>query len=143
MIAIGCDHGGFELKQEIMKYLEDKGYEYKDFGTYTPDSCDYPVYAKKVAHAILDGECEKGILICGTGIGIGITANKIKGIRAALCHDVFSARATREHNDSNIVTLGARVVGPGLAINIVDTFLTTEFSNDERHINRIRQMEED
>jgi len=143
MIAIGCDHGGFELKQEIMKYLEDKGYEYKDFGTYTPDSCDYPVYAKKVAHAILDGECEKGILICGTGIGIGITANKIKGIRAALCHDVFSARATREHNDSNIVTLGARVVGPGLAINIVDTFLNTEFSNDERHINRIRQMEED
>ena len=143
MIAIGCDHGGFELKHEIMKYLEDKGYEYKDFGTYTPDSCDYPVYAKKVAHAILDGECEKGILICGTGIGIGITANKIKGIRAALCHDVFSARATREHNDSNIVTLGARVVGPGLAINIVDTFLNTEFSNDERHINRIRQMEED
>lgn len=143
MIAIGCDHGGFELKQEIMKYLEDKGYEYKDFGTYTPDSCDYPVYAKKVAHAILDGECEKGILICGTGIGIGITANKIKGIRAALCHDEFSARATREHNDSNIVTLGARVVGPGLAINIVDTFLNTEFSNDERHINRIRQMEED
>lgn len=143
MIAIGCDHGGFGLKQEIMKYLEDKGYEYKDFGTYTPDSCDYPVYAKKVAHAILDGECEKGILICGTGIGIGITANKIKGIRAALCHDVFSARATREHNDSNIITLGARVVGPGLAINIVDTFLNTEFSNDERHINRIRQMEED
>lgn len=143
MIAIGCDHGGFELKQEIIKYLEDNNYEYKDYGTYTPDSCDYPVYAKKVAHAILDGECEKGILICGTGIGIGITANKIKGIRAALCHDVFSAQATREHNDSNIVTLGARVVGPGLAIKIVDTFLNTEFSNDERHINRIRQMEED
>lgn len=143
MIAIGCDHGGFELKQEIMKYLDDKGYEYKDYGTYTPDSCDYPVYAKKVAHAILDGECDKGILICGTGIGIGITANKIKGIRAALCHDVFSAQATREHNDANIVTLGARVVGPGLAIKIVDTFLNTEFSNDERHINRIRQMEED
>ena len=143
MIAIGCDHGGFGLKQEIIKYLEDNNYEYKDYGTYTPDSCDYPVYAKKVAHAILDGECEKGILICGTGIGIGITANKIKGIRAALCHDVFSAQATREHNDSNILTLGARVVGPGLAIKIVDTFLNTEFSNDERHINRIRQMEED
>lgn len=143
MIAIGCDHGGVELKKEIIKYLEDKGYEYKDYGTYTPDSCDYPVYAKKVAHAILDGECEKGILICGTGIGIGITANKIKGIRAALCHDVFSAQATREHNDANIVTLGARVVGPGLAIKIVDTFLNTEFSNDERHVNRIRQMEED
>lgn len=143
MIAIGCDHGGVELKKEIIKYLEDKGYEYKDYGTYTPDSCDYPVYAKKVAHAIVDGECEKGILICGTGIGIGITANKIKGIRAALCHDVFSAQATREHNDANIVTLGARVVGPGLAIKIVDTFLNTEFSNDERHVNRIRQMEED
>lgn len=143
MIAIGCDHGGVELKKEIIKYLEDKGYEYKDYGTYTSDSCDYPVYAKKVAHAVVDGECEKGILICGTGIGIGITANKIKGIRAALCHDVFSAQATREHNDANIVTLGARVVGPGLAVMIVDTFLNTEFSNDERHVNRIRQMEED
>ncbi len=143
MIAIGCDHGGVELKKEIIKYLEDKGYEYKDYGTYTSDSCDYPIYAKKVAHAIVDGECEKGILICGTGIGIGMTANKIKGIRAALCHDVFSAQATREHNDANIVTLGARVVGPGLAIMIVDTFLNTEFSNDERHVNRIRQMEED
>ena len=143
MIAIGCDHGGIELKKEIIKYLEDKGYEYKDYGTYTCDSCDYPVYAKKVAHAILDGECEKGILICGTGIGIGITANRIKGIRAALCHDVFSAQATREHNDANIVTLGARVIGPGLAVKIVDTFLNTEFSNDERHVNRIRQMEED
>ena len=143
MIAIGCDHGGFELKQEIMKYLDDKGYEYKDYGTYTSDSCDYPVYAKKVAHSILDGECDKGILICGTGIGIGITANKFKGIRAALCHDVFSAQATREHNDANILTMGARVIGPGLAIKSVDTFLNTEFSNDERHINRIRQMEED
>ncbi|MCI8307134.1 MAG: ribose 5-phosphate isomerase B [Lachnospiraceae bacterium] len=143
MIAIGCDHGGVELKKEIIKYLEEQGYEYKDYGTYTSDSCDYPVYAKKVAHAIIDGECEKGILICGTGIGIGITANKIKGIRAALCHDVFSAQATREHNDANIVTLGARVIGPGLAVKIVDTFLNTEFSNDERHVNRIRQMEED
>lgn len=143
MIAIGCDHGGFELKQEIMKYLDDKGYEYKDYGTYSSDSCDYPVYAKKVARSILDGECDKGILICGTGIGIGITANKFKGIRAALCHDVFSAQATREHNDANILTMGARVVGPGLAIKIVDTFLNTEFSNDERHINRIRQIEED
>ncbi len=143
MIAIGSDHGGFELKKEIMAYLEKEGYEYKDFGTYTEDSCDYPVYAKKVAEAILAGECEKGILICGTGIGISITANKFKGIRAALCHDCFSAQATREHNDSNIVAMGARVVGPGLAIKIVDTFLNTEFSNDERHINRIRQMEED
>ena len=143
MIAIGCDHGGFELKQEIMKHLEENNIEYKDLGTYTKDSCDYPVYAKKVAKAILSGECEKGILICGTGIGIGITANKFKGIRAALCHDVFSAQATREHNDANVLTMGERVVGPGLALKIVDTFLTTEFSNDERHINRIRQIEED
>lgn len=143
MIAIGSDHGGYGLKQEIIGYLDANNIEYKDYGTYTPDSCDYPVYAKKVARAILDGECEKGILICGTGIGISITANKFKGIRAALCHDCFSAQATREHNDANIVAMGARVVGPGLAIKIVDTFLNTEFSGDERHINRIRQMEED
>ena len=143
MIAIGSDHGGVELKKEIIAYLEKNNLEYKDYGTYTPDSCDYPVYAKKVANAILEGECEKGILICGTGIGISITANKFKGIRAALCHDCFSAQATREHNDANIVAMGARVVGPGLAVKIVDTFLNTEFSNDERHINRIRQMEED
>ena len=143
MIAIGSDHGGYELKKEIIAYLEDNNLEYKDYGTYTSDSCDYPVYAKKVARAILSGECEKGILICGTGIGISITANKFKGIRAALCHDCFSAQATREHNDANIVAMGARVVGPGLAVKIVDTFLNTEFSGDERHINRIRQIEED
>lgn len=143
MIAIGSDHGGFALKQEIIGYLEEKGFEYKDFGAYTEASCDYPVYAKKVAEAILAGECEKGILICGTGIGISITANKYKGIRAALCHDCFSAQATREHNDANIVAMGARVVGAGLAIKIVETFLNTEFSGDERHINRIRQIEED
>lgn len=142
MIAIGSDHGGFALKQEVMAHLEDKGIEYKDYGTYTKDSCDYPVYAKKVANAILSGECEKGILICGTGIGISITANKFKGIRAAVCHDCFSAQATREHNDANILAMGARVVGPGLALKIVDTFLNTEFSNDERHINRIKQIEE-
>jgi len=143
MIAIGSDHGGYALKQEIIGYLKEKGLEYKDFGAYTEASCDYPVYAKKVAEAILAGECEKGILICGTGIGISITANKYKGIRAALCHDCFSAQATREHNDANIVAMGARVVGAGLAIKIVDTFLNTEFSGDERHINRIRQIEED
>ena len=143
MIAIGSDHGGFALKQEIIGYLEEKGFEYKDFGAYTEASCDYPVYAKKVAEAILAGECEKGILICGTGIGISITANKYKGIRAALCHDCFSAQATREHNDANIVAMGARVVRAGLAIKIVETFLNTEFSGDERHINRIRQIEED
>ena len=142
MIAIGCDHGGYYLKQDIIDFLEKNGYEYKDYGTYSDESCDYPVYAKKVAHAVADGECEKGILICGTGIGVCITANKVKGIRAALVHDCFSAEATREHNDANIVTMGARVIGPGLATEIVRIFLETPFSNDERHIRRIKQIEE-
>ncbi|MCI8379319.1 MAG: ribose 5-phosphate isomerase B [Lachnospiraceae bacterium] len=142
MIAVGSDHGGYELKQEIISYLKEKNLEYKDYGTDSKESCDYPVYAKKVANAIVNGECDRGILICGTGIGISITANKIKGIRAALCHDTFSAQATREHNDANILAMGARVVGPGLALKIVDTFLNTEFSNDERHIRRIEQIED-
>ncbi len=142
MVAIGSDHGGYGLKQEIMEHLKERGIEYKDYGCYDEKSCDYPVYAKAVANAIVSGECDKGILICGTGIGISITANKIKGIRAALCHDTFSAQATREHNDANIVAMGARVVGSGLAIKIVDTFLDTEFSNDERHIRRISQIED-
>ena len=142
MIAIGSDHGGFELKQEIMAHLKKRGLEYRDFGTYTPESCDYPVYGKAVAHAVASGECERGILICGTGIGISITANKIPGIRAALCTDCFSAEATRLHNDANILALGARVVGPGLALMIVDVFLDTPFSNDERHVRRISQIED-
>ena len=142
MIALGCDHGGFGLMQEVIKFLEENNYEYKNFGTYSEESCDYPDYAKKVAEAIQKGECEKGILICGTGIGISITANKFKGIRAALCQDCFSAKATREHNDANIVALGARVVGPGLATEIVRLFLTTPFSNDERHIRRINKIED-
>ena len=141
-VALGSDHGGFELKQEIIKYLEEKKIEYKDYGCYSTESTDYPIYAKKVAHGILDGECEFGILVCGTGIGISITANKFKGIRAALCSDTFSAHATREHNDANILAMGARVVGEGLALDIVDTFLETEFSNDERHIRRINMIEE-
>ena len=142
MIAIGCDHGGYELKQEIIAYLEEHKLEYKDYGCYDTNSVDYPEYAKKVAHAVADKEADKGILICGTGIGISIAANKVKGIRAALCHDCFSAQATREHNDANILAMGARVVGEGLALDIVDTFLETEFSNDERHIRRINQIEE-
>lgn len=142
MIAIGCDHGGYALKQDIIEFLKKNGYEYKDFGTYSDESCDYPVYAKKVAHAVADGECEKGILICGTGIGVCITANKVKGIRAALVHDCFSAKATREHNNANIITMGARVIGPGLATEIVRIFLETPFSNDERHVRRIKQIEE-
>ncbi len=142
MIALGCDHGGFPLMQEVIKHLEERGIEYKNFGTYSEASCDYPEYAKAVAHAVADGECEKGILICGTGIGISITANKVHGIRAALCHDCFSAEATRLHNDANILAMGARVVGPGYALKIVDTFLDTPFSNEERHIRRISQIED-
>lgn len=141
MVAIGSDHGGYELKQEIMKHLEERGIAYKDYGCFSEESCDYPVYGKAVANAIVAGECDKGILICGTGIGISISANKIKGIRAAICHDCFSAQATREHNDANIVAMGARVIGPGLALKIVDTFLDTPFSNEERHIRRINMIE--
>lgn len=142
MIALGCDHGGYELKQEIIKYLEEKKIPYKDFGCDSTQSVDYPIYARKVGRAIQSGECEKGILICGTGIGISIAANKMKGIRAALCTDCFSAEATRQHNDANILALGGRVVGPGLAVKIVDTFLNTEFSGDERHARRISKIEE-
>ncbi|MDE6433749.1 MAG: ribose 5-phosphate isomerase B [Lachnospiraceae bacterium] len=142
MIALGCDHGGYGLMQEVKKHLEERGIEYRDFGCYSEESVDYPVYAKKAACAVADGECERGILICGTGIGVSIVANKVKGIRAALCHDCFSAAATRGHNDANMLTMGARVIGPGLALKIVDTFLDTPFSNEERHIRRIGMIEE-
>ena len=142
MIGIGSDHGGFALKEAIKKHLEERGLEYKDFGTYSSASCDYPVYGRAVAKAVAAGECELGILICGTGIGISITANKVPGVRAALCSDCFSAEATRQHNNANILALGARVVGEGLALKIVDTFLDTPFSNDERHIRRISMIEE-
>lgn len=142
MIALGSDRAGFGLKQEVIQYLEEKNIEYQDYGCYDETVCDYPVYAKAVAGAITAGDCDKGILICGTGIGISIAANKVKGIRAALCHDTFSAQATREHNDANILAMGARVIGPGLAVKIVETFLNTEFSGAERHVNRIRQIED-
>lgn len=142
MIALGCDHGGFGLMKEVIQYLEEQRIEYKNFGTYSEQSCDYAEFAKKVAYAVANGECEKGVLICGTGIGISITANKVKGIRAALCSDCFSAKMTRLHNDANILAMGARVVGAGLAIEILKAFLETEFSNEERHIRRIAQIEE-
>lgn len=141
MIAIGCDHGGFALKQEIIRYLEEKGLVYKDYGCYDTASCDYPAYGKAVAQAVASGECKKGILICGTGIGISIAANKVKGVRCAVCSDCFSTQATREHNDANVIALGERVTGPGLAVKLVDIFLNTEFSGDERHIRRISQIE--
>lgn len=143
MIALGCDHGGYAMMQEVKEHLDKRGIEYKDFGCHSEESVDYPIYARKVTGAITSGECEKGILICGTGIGISIAANKVKGIRAALCHDCFSAAATREHNDANVLTMGARVVGAGLALQIVDIFLDTAFSNDERHIRRIQLIEEE
>lgn len=142
MLALGCDHGGYLLMKEVMQYLDSQGIAYENFGTFSEDSVDYPVYAKKVAEAITSGKCSEGILICGTGIGISIAANKIKGIRAALCGDVFSAKATKEHNNANILALGARVTGAGLALEIVKAFLETPFSNDPRHIKRIEQIED-
>ena len=141
MIAIGSDHGGYQLKEKIKRYLEEKEIEYKDYGTNSEERTDYPIYAKKVAEAILAGECEKGILICGTGIGITIAANRYEGIRAANCTNSFMAEATREHNDANILGMGARVIGVGTALKIVDTFLNTPFSNDERHKRRIAKIE--
>lgn len=141
MIALGCDHGGYELMQEVIKYLEANNLEYKNFGCHG-ESVDYPEYGKLVGHAVAEDVCEKGILICGTGIGISIAANKIKGVRCALCSDCFSAQATREHNNANVLAMGGRVIGPGLAVKIVDTFLNTEFSNDERHVRRISQIED-
>ncbi|MBR1736673.1 MAG: ribose 5-phosphate isomerase B [Firmicutes bacterium] len=142
-IAIGCDHAGLELKEKIVKHLQDKKIEITDMGTNTPDSVDYPIYGKKVAHAVTDGSADLGIVVCGTGIGISIAANKVKGARAALCHDVFSAKATREHNNANILAMGARVIGVGPALEVVDAFLSASFSNDERHIKRINMLEEE
>ena len=143
MIGIGCDHGGYELKKEILRYFDENSIEYKDFGCDSTDAVDYPIYAKKVAEAVVNKECEKGILICGTGIGISIAANKVQGIRCALCHDCFSAEATRLHNDANIIAMGGRVIGAGHAVKVVQTFLNTEFSNDERHLKRIRLIDQE
>ncbi len=135
-IAIGSDHGGFSVKEIAKPHLEKLGYEVIDFGTNTPDSCHYPIYAEKVARAVASGEVDKGILICGTGIGMSIAANKIPGIRAAAVSDCFTAKATRQHNDSNILCLGERTVGPGLALLLMETFLTTEFEGG-RHQTRV------
>lgn len=142
MIAIGSDHGGFDLKEKVILHLKEQGKEVKDMGCYDKSSCDYPIYGKAVAKAVASGEAEKGIVICTTGIGISITANKVKGIRAALCADTLSAKLTREHNDANVLALGAGIVGTNLALEIVDTFLKTDFSNGERHIKRVGMIEE-
>ncbi|MBR3295617.1 MAG: ribose 5-phosphate isomerase B [Clostridia bacterium] len=141
-VAVGCDHGGIVLKDEIMTFLKDNGYEVIDFGTDSTKSVDYPDYGLKVAEAVKDGIADRGIVMCGTGIGIGITANKVPGIRCAMVSDVYSAQMTREHNDANMIALGGRTLGPGLAVTIVEKFLTTEFSHGERHQNRINKIAE-
>ncbi len=141
-VAIGCDHGGINLKPVLVDYLEKKGIEYKDFGCYGKDSVDYNEYALAVSEAVASKEYDFGILICGTGIGMSIVANKVKGIRCGHCADVFSARMTREHNDANVLAFGERVIGPGVMVDIVDAFLTTPFSNGERHTRRVEKIKE-
>lgn len=141
-VAIGSDHGGFNYKEKIKMVLTSQGVEVIDVGTNSIDSCDYPVYAKKVAGMVSSGDVERGILICGTGIGMSIVANKFNGVRAALCSDLFSAKATREHNDSNILCMGERVLDEELMLKIVGVWLNTPFSNDERHKRRISMIEE-
>jgi len=140
MIALGCDAAGYELMQAIKTHLDEKGIAYKDFGTDSDAPCDYPVYAQLATKAVLSGECERGILVCGTGIGMSIVANRNSEIRCALCHDVFSAKATRLHNDSNMLAMGGRVIAKGLACEIVDAWLDTEFSGEERHERRVWMM---
>jgi len=142
-IALGCDHGGYNLKQAILEHLEKKGIEYKDFGCYSIESCDYPDFAEKVAEAIVRGEYDCGILVCGTGIGISIAANKVPGIRAAHCTDTFSAKAAKQHNNANILALGERITGVGLALDIVDAYLEAEFEGGrhQRRIDKITEIE--
>ena len=139
-IAIACDHGALALKNKMVSHFEGKGYEVKDFGTYTNASCDYPEFAAAAAKAVASGECEKGIVLCTTGIGVSISANKVDGIRCALLSDVWSAKMTRLHNDTNMMALGAGVVGENLALEIADIWLGTEFSGDERHQRRINKL---
>ncbi|MBO7352734.1 MAG: ribose 5-phosphate isomerase B [Lachnospiraceae bacterium] len=140
MIAIGSDHAGYGLKQTVIQHLEDLGIAFNDYGTYSSMSCDYPDFAEAVCQAVMKGQADKGILICGTGIGMSMAANRHKEIRAALCDNCYSAKATREHNDANVLCMGARVLGEGLALQIVDTFLETEFSNGANHVRRIGKM---
>lgn len=141
MIALGSDHGGYDLKMSVIRHLEEKGVPYRDFGCLSKESCDYPVYGKAAAEAVADGTCEKGIIICTTGIGISIAANRIRGIRCALCSEPLSTKMTRLHNDANVLAMGAALIGPGMANEIVDVFLNTEFSGEERHQRRIDLIE--
>lgn len=140
-IAIGSDHGGFEMKEAVIAHLTKLGHEVEDMGCHSLQSCDYPQYGRAVAHAVADGTCERGIVICTTGIGISIVANKVPGIRAGLCSDTTAAYLTRAHNDANVLAMGAGMIGMNVAIDIVDTFLKTEFSNEEKHIRRIAAIE--
>ena len=142
MISIASDHGGFDLKEAVRKHLEEKGIECRDFGTDSKASCDYPDFAGAAAKAVADGKCETGIVICTTGIGVSIVANKVNGIRCGLCTNVTQARLTREHNDANMLALGAGITGQTAAMDIVDTFLSTEFSHGERHERRVRKIAE-
>ena len=139
-VAIACDHGALDLKNAVAEHLKKNGYEVADFGTYTTDSCDYPDFAGAAAKAVASGECDRGIVMCTTGIGMSVAANKVKGIRCALLHDMMSARMTREHNDTNMMALGAAVTAEPLALAIVDTWLTTEFSGGERHVRRVAKV---
>ena len=139
MLAIGSDHGGFELKKAVMKHLAERGVEYRDYGTFSAESCDYPDFGEAVGRAVASGECERGIVICGTGIGIAIAANKVRGVRCALCGDCYSAQMCREHNDANVLALGARVLGEGLALKIVDTYLDSSFQGG-RHARRVAKI---
>ena len=141
MIAIACDHGGFDLKCLVLKHLEERGLEYKDFGCFDKSSCDYPDFGRPAAEAVGSGECERGIVICTTGIGISIVANKVKGVRCALCADSLSAKLTREHNNANMLAMGAGIVGPNLALSILDTFLDTPFPGEEKHVRRVNKIE--
>ena len=141
MIAIGSDHGGYDLKEAVIAHLKEQGVACKDYGCTSKNSCDYPIYGRAVAEAVAQGECEKGIVICTTGIGISITANKVKGIRCALCADTLTAQMTRLHNDANVLAMGGGIVGSNLAFSIVDTFLNTEFSGEEKHCRRVGLIE--
>lgn len=138
-IAMACDHGGLRLKNVLKADLEKNGHEVEDFGTYTEDSCDYPDFAAQAAKAVASGQCDRGVVVCGTGIGVSITANKVKGIRCALCHDVFSAKATRQHNDSNMLAMGQRVIGEGLALEILHAWMSNDYEGG-RHDARIQKM---
>jgi ribose 5-phosphate isomerase B len=140
-IAIGADHGAYDRKGEVIEHLKSQGHEVKDFGTFDPSASDYPEIGRSVAKAVVSGEFDRGIVMCTTGIGISIVANKVKGVRCALCSDVTSARLTRLHNDANILSMGAGIIGPNLTMDIVDTFMNTEFSGEERHVRRISKIE--